>query len=67
MTARYDLLITSMREAANTVTVIAGLALAIPVVRWTIRFAPGSLRAWIQNLFDLWLVIAMLILFVIAK
>lgn len=67
MTDRYDLLVTAMREAAHTVTVIAGVALAILAARWSIKYIPRPLARVTQNLFDLWLVACILILFVISK
>ncbi len=67
MTDRYDLLVTAMREAAHTVTIIAGVALATLAARWSIKYIPRPLAPIMQNLFDLWLVACILILFVVSK
>lgn len=67
MTDRYDLLVESMREASRVISIIFGVSLAALGVRWAIRLAPPRLRTFVQNLFDLWLVSAQLILFVISK
>lgn len=65
MTARYDLLIASMQAAAHTVTIIAALALTVITARWSIKYIPDA--PMVRNVFDLWLVAAVLILFVISK
>lgn len=67
MTARYDLLITSMREAAHTVMIIFGVAIGILVSRWSIKFIPASYRTWVSNGFDLWLVFVNLVLFIVSN
>ena len=66
MTARYDLLITSMQEAARTVTILAGLALAIIGARWSIRFAPEWVRPALLTCYDIWLVTVTIVLFIVA-
>lgn len=67
MTDRYELLITSMREAARTVSIIAMLAVSIVVARWSIKFIPPPMFTFAQTAFDLWLVFCVLVLFVISK
>lgn len=67
MSDRYPLLVESLREAARTVSIIAGIAAAILAARWSIRFIPKPVTAWVQDLFDMWLVLCILVLFVISK
>ena len=65
MTDRYDLLIASMRESARTVNILAALAVAVLVARWSIKYIPDP--KMVQNLFDLWLVFCVFVLFVVSK
>lgn len=67
MTDRYDLLIASMREASRVVCVIAGLAVSILAARWSIKFLPPPIFAFMQAAFDLWFVLCILVLFIISK
>lgn len=67
MTNRYDLYIASMIEAARTVTIIFTLALGILAARWSIKFIPEKMRPASQALFDLWLIVCNLILFVVSS
>lgn len=66
MTARYDLLIQSMQEAARTVTILFALASAILAARWSIKFSPERIRPTLLALFDLWLVAVNLVLFIVS-
>ncbi|MCE7858412.1 MAG: hypothetical protein DYG86_01345 [Chloroflexi bacterium CFX2] len=65
MTDRYDLLIASMRESAQVVNVVAALAVATLAARWSIKYIPDP--KMVRNLFDLWLVLCVLVLFVVSK
>jgi len=65
MTDRYDLLITSMRESARAVNILAALAAATLMARWSIKYIPDA--PMVRNVFDLWLVASVLILFAISK
>lgn len=67
MTARYDLLITSMQEAARIVTIVFGLSLGILIARWSVRFAPEKTRIILLASFDLWLITVNLILFIVSQ
>lgn len=67
MTDRYDLLIESMRQAARAVNIFAVFAVAILAARWSIKYIPRPFASAVQNLFDLWLVAVVFVLFVISK
>jgi hypothetical protein len=68
MTDRYDLLIASMQEAARTVTILFGLACAILIARYSIRWiTPPADKSVVRNYFDLWLVVMNLVLFLLAR
>lgn len=67
MTDRYILLITSMRQAAHTVTIIFLIANAILLARWSIRYIPARWQTLVRNAFDIYLVTLNLVLFWIAK
>lgn len=66
MTERFDLLISSMQAAARAVLLLFLVANAILVSRWSIRFVPDGFRQTVLNLFDMWLVVVNLYLFIIT-
>lgn len=68
MTDRYDLLIASMKSVSDIMLIICAFAMGTLLARWSIRFIPERWgRQAIYNGFDLWLVVAMLYIFMAAK
>ena len=66
MTDRYELYIASMQEASRTVMILFCLACAITGARGSIKFAPEKIRRGLYVMFDCWLIVVNLVLFIVS-